>query len=245
MPRTMRTFFEPDFTESEDVILLDEVESHHLSKVLRLQTGDSIEALDGQGNQYLTEINRMDRKCVELRIVDKKFSAPLQPAFRLAVALPKGNRWEDLIRPLTELGVAQLTPLITDHSESKNATKKQDAKIQKWKKIAIDACKQSGNPWLPHFDLPQTFSFFLTTIQEEDKILIGTLSPKSAPIKNLKSGTSARVSILIGPEGGWSEKEELLGEENGFTPFSLGSNTLRLETAAICGLAVARESFIL
>ena len=170
----MRTFFEPDFMESEDVILLDEVESHHLSKVLRLQTGDSIEALDGQGNQYLTEINRMDRKCVELRVVDKKFSAPLQPAFRLAVALPKGNRWEDLIRPLTELGAAQLTPLITDHSESKNATKKQDVKIQKWKKIAIDACKQSGNPWLPHFDLPQTFSFFLTTIQEEDKTLIGT-----------------------------------------------------------------------
>ena len=135
MPRTMRTFFEPDFMESEDVILLDEVESHHLSKVLRLQTGDSIEALDGQGNQYLTEINRMDRKCVELRVVDKKFSAPLQPAFRLVVALPKGNRWEDLIRPLTELGVAQLTPLITDHSESKNATKKQDVKIQKWKEI--------------------------------------------------------------------------------------------------------------
>ena len=245
MPRTMRTFFEPDFMESEDVILLDEVESHHLSKVLRLHTGDSIEALDGQGNQYLTKINRMDRKCVELQVVDKKFSAPLQPAFRLAVALPKGNRWEDLIRPLTELGAAQLTPLITDHSESKNATKKQDVKIQKWKKIAIDACKQSGNPWLPHFDLPQTFSFFLTTIQEEDKILIGTLSPKSAPIKNLKSGTSTRISILIGPEGGWSKKEELLGQENGFTPFSLGSNTLRLETAAICGLAVARESFIL
>lgn len=245
MPRTMRTFFEPDFRESEDVILLDEFESHHLSKVLRLQKGDSIEALDGKGNQYLTEINGMDRKCVELRIVDKKFSAPLQPAFRLAVALPKGNRWEDLIRPLTELGVTQLTPLITDHSDSKNATKKQDVKLQKWKKIAIDACKQSGNPWLPHFDIPQTFSFFLSTIHKGETILIGSLSPKSAPIKDLKIGTPDRMSILIGPEGGWSEKEELLGEENGFTSFSLGSNTLRLETAAICGLAVARESFIL
>ena len=89
------------------------------------------------------------------------------------------------------------------------------------------------------------FLFSLPRFKRKIEILIGTLSPQSAPIKNLKSGTSARVSILIGPEGGWSEKEELLGEENGFTPFSLGSNTLRLETAAICGLAVARESFIL
>ncbi|MDG1326549.1 MAG: RsmE family RNA methyltransferase [Opitutales bacterium] len=245
MPRTMRTFFEPDFTESEDVILLDEFESHHLCKVLRLQKGDSIEALDGKGNRYFTEILGVDRKCVELRILDKEFSAPLQPAFRLAVALPKGNRWEDLIRPLTELGVAQLTPLITDHSESKNATKKQDVKVQKWQKIAIDACKQSGNPWLPHFDLPQTFSFFLSTIQKGERILIGSLSQTSVPMKKLKIETPDRISVLIGPEGGWSNKEELLGEENGFISFSLGLNTLRLETAAICGLAVARESFIL
>lgn len=245
MPRTMRTFFDSNILGSNDFIYLDEVESHHLMKVLRLREGDEVEALDGQGNKYLTEIYKTDHKQVELKILNKNFFAQPKPTFRLAVALANGNRWEDMIRPLTELGVTRITPLLTDHSEYKNIEKKLDAKIQKWQKIAIDACKQSGNPWIPHFDLPQTFTLFLENVKEEEKVFIGSLSKLSKPFKNLEIGPIDQVSILIGPEGGWSEKEAELAEKNGFISFSLGPNTLRLETAAICGLAVARESFIL
>jgi 16S rRNA (uracil1498-N3)-methyltransferase len=241
----MRTFFDSNSLGSNDFIYLDEVESHHLMKVLRLREGDEVEALDGKGNKYLTEIYKTDHKQVELKILHKNFFAQEKPTFRLAVALSKGNRWEDMIRPLTELGVTRITPLLTDHSEYKNIEKKLDSKIKKWQKIAIDACKQSGNPWMPHFDFPETFTFFLQNIKEGEKIFIGSLSKSSKSIKDLEIGAVDQASILIGPEGGWSEKEIELAEENGFSAFSLGSSTLRLETAAICGLAVARESFIL
>ena len=73
MPRTMRTFFDSNILGSNDFIYLDEVESHHLMKVLRLREGDEVEALDGQGNKYLTEIYKTDHKQVELRILNKNF----------------------------------------------------------------------------------------------------------------------------------------------------------------------------
>ena len=245
MPRTMRTFFNSDSLDSKDFICLDETESRHLNKVLRLKDGEKVEALDGVGNVYDTEIYKLDRNNIELKILNKKFFLAPKPLFRMAIAMPKGNRWEDMIRPLTELGVGRLTPLLTDHSECYTKGKKQEAKSQKWKKIAIDACKQSGNPWLPLLDTPQSFSTFLTNLSEEETVCIGSLSPFARPFKECELVQKDTISILIGPEGGWSEEEEQESKENGVIPFSLGTNTLRLENAAVVGLAVARERFIL
>ena len=245
MPRTMRTFFNSDSLDSKDFICLDETESHHLNKVLRLKDGEKVEALDGVGNVYDTEIYKLDRNNIELKILNRKFFAPPKPLFRMAIAMPKGNRWEDMIRPLTELGVGRLTPLLTDHSECYTKGKKQEAKSQKWKKIAIDACKQSGNPWLPLFDIPQSFSTFLSNLSEEETVCIASLSSFARPFKECELVQKDIISILIGPEGGWSEEEVKKSKENGVIPFSLGTNTLRLENAAVVGLAVARERFIL
>ena len=245
MPRTMRTFFDSNSLDSKDFICLDETESHHLNKVLRLKNGEEVEALDGRVNIYDTAIYKLDRNNIELKILNKKFFAPPKPLFWMAIAMPKGNRWEDMIRPLTELGVGRLTPLLTDHSECYNKEKKQETRSQKWKKIAIDACKQSGNPWLPILDTPQSFSNFLMNISEEETVFIGSLSKFARPFKEYEWEAKDVVSILIGPEGGWSEEEGKKSEEKGIIPFSLGSNTLRLENAAVAGLAVARERFIL
>ncbi len=245
MPRTMRTFFDSHLLDSDELILLDEMESHHLKTVLRLRTGDKIEALNGQGYKYLTEIQTTDSTRIKLRVLEKKFVDEPEPKFRLAIAMPKGNRWEDMIRPLTELAVWRMTPLLTDHSEYKNFKNNQDMKLQKWQKIAVDACKQSGNPWVPVFDSPQLFPHFIENISDNESVFIGSLSQSASSFKRLEMGNTKVASILIGPEGGWSPKEERLAELSGLIPFSLGKHTLRLENAAVCGLAVARESFIL
>ena len=117
MPRTMRTFFNSNSLDSKGFICLDKRESHHLNKVLRLKNGEEVVALDGIGNVYDAEIYKRDRNNIELKILNKKFFLAPKPLFRMAIAMPKGNRWEDMIRPLTELGVGRLTPLLTDHSE--------------------------------------------------------------------------------------------------------------------------------
>ena len=156
----MRTFFDVNAEHPDEFILLDVSESHHLTKVLRLTEGDEVEALDGKGGKYKTKIASIESKYVKLQIVEKEFFNNSNLNFRLAIALLKGNRWEDMIRPLTELGVSRLTPLLTERSESKIEEKKQGMKIKKWERVAIDACKQSGNPWMPIFDNPQTLPFF-------------------------------------------------------------------------------------
>jgi 16S rRNA (uracil1498-N3)-methyltransferase len=245
MPRKMRTFFDPNLQDSDELIFLDEIESHHLRTVLRLRPGDRIEALDGRGYKYLSEIKTIDSKQIELGVLEKGFTHEPVPKFRMVIAMPKGNRWENMIRPLTELGMARMTPLLSDHSECKNFKNKQDLKMQKWQKIAIDACKQSGNPWLPFFDSPLAFSYFIESISENEKVFIGSLSESASPFKSQEMGNAEVASLLIGPEGGWSQKEEKLADEAGLISFTLGHNTLRLENAAVCGLAVARESFIL
>ena len=245
MPRKMRTFFDPNLQNSDKLIVLDEIESHHLRAVLRLRAGDRIEALDGRGHKYLSEIKTIDSRQIELGVLEMDIIEELAPSFRLVIAMPKGNRWENMIRPLTELGMARMTPLLSDHSECKNFKNKQNLKIQKWQKIAIDACKQSGNAWLPLFDIPQSFSYFIRNISANEKVFIGSLSKSARPFKLQEIGIAEVVSLLIGPEGGWSQKEEELADEAGLISFTLGRNTLRLENAAVCGLAVARESFIL
>lgn len=245
MSRTIRTFFEPDSETGDFLIGLDETESNHLLKVLRLNKGDLVEALDGQGGIYFTEIYNLDRKKTQLKILDQKFVPRERPQFRMAVAMPKGNRWEDMIRPLTELGVAQMTPILSERSEYQYTDKKMQTKFQKWKRIAIDACKQSGNPWLPTFDLPEKFSSFLQNIEIGETVLFGTLSESSRASKKIKCKNENKLTVLIGPEGGWSDDEEKKSIQCGLFPFSLGTHALRVENAAVVGLAVARERFIL
>ena len=91
----------------------------------------------------------------------------------------------------------------------------------------------------------QSFSSFLENLLLDEITCIGSLSKYAQPFKKLELKSCDFVSILIGPEGGWSDAEELRAKEIGVIPFSLGSNTLRLESAALAGLAVARERFIL
>ena len=244
MSRTIRTFFEPLSNDTESTIDLDEIESHHLLKVLRLGEGDEIEALNGQGVIYKVKIEKVVKKSVRLAVLDKRLVPRSEPFFQMGISLLKGNRWEDMIRPLTELGVGRLIPLLTDRTEAKLKDSNVLSKIQKWEKIAREACKQSGNAWMPLFDTPKRFSTYLKKMDDRDAVLFGSLSPFAKKCEDISLGRVSTITVFIGPEGGWSQGEENLASESGFSFFTLGKNTLRVETAALSGLAVARERFI-
>ena len=244
MSRTIRTFFEPLSNDTESTIDLDEIESHHLLKVLRLEEGDEIEALNGQGVIYKVKIEKIIKKSVRLAVLDKRLVPRPEPFFQMGISLLKGNRWEDMIRPLTELGVGRLIPLLTDRTEAKLKDSNVLSKIQKWEKIAREACKQSGNAWMPLFDTPKRFSTYLEKMDDKDAVLFGSLSPFAKKCEDISLGRVSTITVFIGPEGGWSQGEENLASESGFSFFTLGNNTLRVETTALSGLAVARERFI-
>ena len=242
MTRNFRAFSSTELSEDDDELILDQEESYHLGKVLRAQVGSSLEVLDGRGSLADAEVAQLDRKATRVKILGWKSFAPPKPFFQMAVAMTKANRWEEIIRPLTEMGVGRITPLFTERTEVRIPADKEMGKLAKWRKLAIEACKQSGNPWLPKIDPPVRFEELLQ--DDENLRLMASLRAHSAkPLIELERMTD-KVQLIIGPEGGWTEEEENLAAENGVNVFSLGPNVLRVETATLCALAVARVGFL-
>ena len=242
MTRKFRAFSPMELSEGDDELVLGEEESHHLGKVLRAQTGSSVEILDGRGSLAEAEISEIDYKATRVRILARKSIPPPNPFVRIAVAMTKANRWDEIIRPLTEMGVGRITPLLTERTEVRIPSGKEPDKLAKWRKLAIEACKQSGNPWLPEIDSPLKFGELLP--DKERASFIASL--RLRPVKSLTDFESppSGFLLIIGPEGGWTEREEDLALEKGAVPFSLGPHVLRTETAAVCALAVARAGFL-
>ena len=158
----------------------------------------------------------------------------------MLIALTKSAKWDELIKPLTELGVNQITPLVTERTEAKIDSTKFEGKITKWRKLAIEACKQSGNPWLPQVDQPLELKKYLSNPNK--KAWMASISATYS--SDLFSSISESIDLLIGPEGGWTKKEEKMACECGIHFFSLGAWTLRTETASLSALAVARNHFL-
>ena len=242
MTRCIRAYIAQTPTSVGEECVLSEDEAVHLSRVLRLQTGATIECLDGQGGCFQAECLEVHRSRVQIRILSIHRSVPQFPEITLAVALAKGSKWEELIRPVTELGVSRLTPLVSERTEGEFSLSKFESKKIRWQKMAQEACKQSGNLWIPEFDQPTSFMDLIKEIENDHDCWMGSLHSQSR--KLAPSLSRKKISLLIGPEGGWTEQEEEVALGHGVSFFTLGKNTLRLETAAVSALAVARQHLL-
>lgn len=243
MVRKIRAFHDfPEAVQVGDVIQLTDAEGFHLSKVLRTQNNDSIEILNGKGIMLAGKCFEVVRNNLKVMVKEKKIISASSPQFHIGVALTKGKQWEDLIRPLTELGAFRISPLLTERTEVRQRKEKLIIKHEKWRKFSSEACKQSGNPWLPVIDQPSSLSDFLKGYTDSDDLWIGSLNAGSQKI--VASGGTDRVFILIGPEGGWSSQEEKTFLEKDGKLFSLGPYTLRVENAAVGALTVARTAYL-
>ena len=242
MSRSIRAFIEQSPIEVGEEIFLPENEAVHLSRVLRIRPGDKLECLDGKGGKFSGECLEVDRSLVRVRVVGCDLISPHTSRIRMVIALSKGNKWDELIRPLCELGVSRLTPLISERTEGAFSLKKFEEKKDRWRKIAQEACKQSGNPWVPTFDHPTLFADALSLVNDGEHCWFGSLNEgvkKLSPLPDKKT-----VAIFIGPEGGWTEEEEDFARKEGLSFFRLSPHVLRVETAAVSALAVARQSLL-
>ena len=240
MSRTIRSFYSGPFRgDGEDLVLAPE-ESYHLSKVLRRSVSDPIVVLNGKGGVAEAECISISSKEVTVRISSVRDHKKEKPELRMVLAMTKGGKWEDQIKPLTELGVDRITPLLSDRTEIKQDRRSFKNKVDKWAKLAIEACKQSGNPWFPRLDKPITLPEYLN--DPTGLIWVASLAENSGPLKIDKQQNS--YDIFVGPEGGWTDSEESQFNEYGAKFFSLGKYTLRAETAGLSALAVARAQII-
>ncbi|MBR4851761.1 MAG: 16S rRNA (uracil(1498)-N(3))-methyltransferase [Tidjanibacter sp.] len=223
----MLLFYAPDITTP--LYTLDEIESGHCVRVLRLQEGDTLNITDGRGTLYDAEVVDAHPKRCSVRIVAEHHNWEQRP-YQLTVAVaPTKNidRIEWFVEKATECGIDRIIPTLCDHSERKVI------KGERLEKIAISAMKQSLKAYLPDIAPLTPLREVLTTPFEGTK-LIAHCEEEAERVfigRELKAGDN--VLILIGPEGDFSPEEIALARENGFREVSLGDCRLRTETAAL------------
>ena len=223
----MQLFYNPDIDETTETFSFDKEESRHIIKVLRKKDSDILHVTNALGLLFETEITlASDNKCIVEVLSIKK--SP-EPKFRLhlAVAPTKMNdRFEWFLEKATEIGIQEITPVICDRSERKVIN------LERFEKIILSAMKQSNETYLPKLNEAISFKEF---IKQKNKGLQLIAHCEETDKKSLKEvlKPNENVTLLIGPEGDFSEKEIALAVENNFQPVMLGNTRLRTETAAI------------
>ncbi|RVU90408.1 16S rRNA (uracil(1498)-N(3))-methyltransferase [Flavobacterium columnare] len=223
----MQLFYNPDITITSSDFSFDKEESKHIVKVLRKKENDLLFVTNGTGFLFETEIVlASEKKCIVKIKNHKEFK---QNHFRLhlAVAPTKMNeRYEWFLEKATEIGIQEITPIICEHSE------RTIIKIDRLDKIIQSAMKQSNQFHLPKLNEAIPFKDFLNQNFEGQMFIAHC---EDSHKKNLKNEiiANSKYTILIGPEGDFSENEIKLAISKGFIPVTLGNTRLRTETAAV------------
>ena len=234
-------------------LTLEEGEAHHCAEVLRLRQGDRVVVFNGEGTEVTAEISLLSKREVGLRPLFTHTTPRPAAAITLAQAVPKGKNMDLVLQKATELGAAEIVPVISERTvvrlDAGEAADKQD----KWQRIAIEACKQCGQNHLPRVQRPVSLERLFAQKPGQELLIIAAIEPGARRLKELLSDWSAQhpgkakpasVLVLIGPEGDFTPAEVGLAKSHGCEPMSLGPIILRTETAAIYSLStLAHELF--
>lgn len=208
--------------------------ANHAGKVLRMQAGEALELFNGDGYNYAAVIIEVGKKQLVVDIqssTENPIESPLK--LHLGQGISRGDRMDFAIQKAVELGVSEITPLFTERCGVKLDAERLEKKREQWQKIVISACEQSGRSVVPPVHPPVTLEKWLG---QADNCLKLTLDPwTSATIKQLTP--TDRLRLVIGPEGGFSDREVAATTLAGFQPVRLGPRVLRTETAALTAIA--------
>jgi len=236
----MYNFFVNETEKQGNCFIITESDFNHISNVLRMKTGDEIlVSCNGKSNLCTIEIFS---DYVKAEIIEEDYhNTNLPIKIHLFQGLPKSDKMELIIQKAVELGVEEITPVEMNRCVVKIEEKKKKSKKERWQSIAESAAKQSKRVVIPKVNDIISYKQFLEKSEELSVLLVpyenknGMKATKEA-LKEIKSGDT--VGIIIGPEGGFDEKEiDLVTEKNGKT-ISLGSRILRTETAAIASVTM-------
>jgi len=241
----MRTFYAPPNQISSEKISITGNEKHHLSNVLRLSVNDEIRVLDGHGNAYIAVLTKDDKEKTIARILEHQYS-PLPPfRIKLIQGLPKFNKMDLIVQKCTELGVDEFIPVICHRTIPKLSEESAHKRLKRWQQIVIGACKQSGRMHFPKIHPIIEFEKWHEEGPESELNLIFWTGEKKQKLKDiLKSNVQTKsASLLVGPEGGFTNHEIAQCIQLGAIPVSFGNRILRTETAAIAGLTILLYEF--
>jgi len=201
-----------------------------------LSKGDSVVLFNGDGTDYSAEISEIQSQRVLLRVTDSRFAGNESPLkITLVQAVCRGERMDYVIQKATELGVFCIQPLISQRVEVRLDAARQSKRMAHWQGVASSACEQSGRALVPEVKAPLYLAEWMSGDDESVRLVLDPF------VENKLSGISIRgdsISILVGPEGGFTEDEIKAFRAKGFVSVSLGPRVLRTETAGPAAIAV-------
>lgn len=217
-------------------------EARHLTQVLRIKAGKDVVVFDGKGRRASAKVISANRDHVALELGDSTTLPAPKPNITLVQAIPKGKNMDLIVQKAVELGVASIQPIVTHNT----VVQPGEGKSDKWRRTALEACKQCGQDTLPIIGEPMTFDAWLKTSPQESELkIIASLAPGAKPMRDTlrdhPSTTSA--SLLIGPEGDFTQEETQSAIDAGFLPVTLGEIVLRVETATLFCISSLRYEF--
>jgi 16S rRNA (uracil1498-N3)-methyltransferase len=210
---------------------LDADESRHLVRVCRKTVGDRVELFDGSGLSFVARVVEIGKGAVWLEAEGPPTPEPPPSCvIEIGTAAPKGDRFDWLVEKAVELGVARLTPILTERS----VVDPRGSKLDRLRKAVVEACKQSERDRLMDLDAPLDLGTFLERSDGVRLLADPAGAPPEAWPPIVRGGL---VRLAIGPDGGFSDAERALAEALGWRPIRLAPNILRIETAVLAGAA--------
>lgn len=233
--RVVRIYQAGDY-HSGQLLELSVEASQHVGVVLRMQVGDQLTLFCGDNREFDATIHTVKKKQVLVvvgSIKDKSCESPL--SIHLAQAISKGERMELVMQKAVELGVASITPIISERCVVKLDKERMAKKLHQWQAIVIAACEQSGRNRVPKVHSFITFEHYMHEVEPQVRLILHPGGDKNWRDYALRA---SEIALLVGPEGGLSDNEVRLASNHGFQTLSLGPRILRTETAAITALSV-------
>jgi len=213
----------------------------HIARVLRLEVGDMLTLFDGRGGEYAGNIDAIGRGFVSVEVREHR---PLEREssldLTLAQGISRGERMDWVVQKATELGVSRIVPLLTGRSVVHLDVRQARKKLEHWRAIAVAACEQSGRNRVPEISEPHALAGFLLAPRDGARLL---LSPRAKQRLVDIPSAGVPVTVLIGPEGGFSEDEQHTAQAASYIPACLGPRVLRTETAAVAALTILQQRF--
>ena len=223
--------FYSNYKATDKHIVINEIDSKHISRSFRKNIGDNIRVTNGLGYLCNAEIIEKGKKIkVKIKSIEK-FEAPNLSIHVALSPLKNISRFEWFVEKATELGISKITPIVCEHSEKKKIN------TERLERILISSLKQSNQFFKPEINSIKTFENFI--LNNEDQLFMANL--KTSNKLSEKLFTKSNICLMVGPEGGFSDREIDIAKKQDIKEVTLGNSRLRSETAAIYGMSIIRS----
>jgi 16S rRNA (uracil1498-N3)-methyltransferase len=235
--------FSPIQLRANAMLSLDAEQAHYVGRVLRLRAGDALTVFDGSGGEYSATIDKVTKRQLNLSVGDhdsRDLESPLR--IRLVQGVSRGEKMDIVVQKATELGVHRISPVLTDFSVVRFAPDRAAKRRDHWLKISRSACEQCERNIVPLIDAPQSLVDWFADNAGVDQmqLILRADAADTMPTINMPG---SELTILVGPEGGFSEAEHEHAAAAGLRAVKLGPRVMRTETAALAAISIAQAGW--